>query len=102
MSKKTLTLYANYYYPEVASLAQLCTDLCQGLKDDFDITVISSIPCYTGVIEDKYLTQSYYFEEYDGVKVIRVKVPRFDKQNKISRVKNILAYFFQSFPVFKL
>ena len=102
MGKKTLTLYANYYYPEVASLAQLCTDLCQGLKDDFDITVISSIPCYTGVIEDKYLTQSYYFEEYDGVNVIRVKVPRFDKQNKISRVKNILAYFFRSiFATFK-
>lgn len=100
--KKNLILYANYYYPEVASLAQLCTDLCQGLKDDFDITVISSIPCYTGTIEDKYLTKSYYYEEYDGVNVIRVKVPRFDKQNKISRVKNILAYFFRSiFATFK-
>ena len=102
MNKKKLTLYTNYYYPELASLAQLCTDLCQGLKDEFDITVICSIPCYTGVIEDKYLTQNYYYEEYDGVKVIRVKVPRFDKHNKISRVKNILAYFFRSiFASFK-
>lgn len=102
MNKKKLTLYTNYYYPELASLAQLCTDLCQGLKDEFDITVICSIPCYTGVIEDKYLTQNYYYEEYDGVNVIRVKVPRFDKHNKISRVKNILAYFFRSiFASFK-
>ncbi|HZK54102.1 MAG TPA: glycosyltransferase family 4 protein [Desulfosporosinus sp.] len=96
IEKKKLVMYANYYYPELASLAQLCTDLCQGLKDEFDITVICSIPCYTGVIEDKYLTQNYFFEEYDGVKLIRVKVPRFDKQNKMSRVKNILAYFFRS------
>lgn len=94
--KKNLTLYSNYYYPEMASLAMLCTDLCQGLKDDYNITVICSIPCYTGVIEDKYLTNSYYFEEHDGVNVIRVKVPRFDKHNKISRVKNIMAYFFRS------
>ena len=100
--KKNLVLYTNYYYPELASLAQLCTDLCQGLKEDYNITVICSIPCYTGVIEDKYLTQKYYFEEYDGVKVIRVRVPRFDKHNKISRVKNILAYFFRSiFATFK-
>lgn len=97
--KKKLVLYTNYYYPEVASLAMLCTDLCQGLKNDFDITVICSIPCYTGEIEDKYLTQKYYYEEYDGVKVIRVRVPRFDKQNKISRVKNIVAYFMRSILV---
>lgn len=94
--KKNLVLYTNYFYPELASLAQLCTDLCQGLKTEYNITVICSIPCYTGVIEDKYLTQKYYFEEYDGVKVIRVRVPRFDKHNKISRVKNILACFFRS------
>ena len=103
MEKKKLLLYTNYYYPELASLAQLCTDLCQGLKDEFDITVICSIPCYTGEIEDKYLTQNYYYEEYDGVKVVRVKVPRFDKHNKISRVKNIVAYFFRSiFATFKV
>ncbi len=94
--KKNLTLYTNYYYPEMASLAMLCTDLCKGLADDYNITVICSIPCYTGIIEDKYLTKSYYFEEYDGVNVIRVKVPKFDKHNKISRVKNIMAYFLRS------
>ena len=94
--KKKLILYSNYYYPEVASLAQLCTDLCVGLADRLDITVICSIPCYTGEIEDRYLIKKYYYETYDGVDVIRVRVPRFDKQKKLSRVKNILAYFFRS------
>lgn len=102
MEKKKLTFYTNYYYPEVASLAMLCKDLCEGLTDEYDVTVICSIPCYTGKIDDKYLTKKYYFEEYSGVKVIRVRVPRFDKHNKTSRVKNILAFFFGSiFATFK-
>lgn len=96
MPKKQLLVYANYYYPEVASLAQLCTDLCEGMTDAFDITVICAVPCYTGAVEEKYLTCKYYFEEYNGVRVIRVKVSPYDKQNKLSRVKNILAYFFHS------
>ena len=94
--KKSLTLYTNYYYPEVASLAQLCKDLCEGLSDEFNITVICSVPCYTGTVEEKYRKAKYYFETYEEVNVIRVHVPEYDKHNKISRVKNILAYFFRS------
>ena len=56
-NKKRVTLYTNYYYPEVASLAQLCTDLCEKLVDEFDITVVCSVPCYTGKIEEKYKTK---------------------------------------------
>lgn len=97
--KKTLTLYCQYYYPEVASLAQLCTDLCEGLSDEFDITVVCSVPCYLGKIDDKYSDKKYYFEEHNGVKIVRVRVPSYDKQNKISRVKNIIAYFFRSLSV---
>ncbi len=96
MDKKKLILYAQFYYPEVASLAQLCTDLCNDLAQEFDITVITSVPCYTGSIEEKYQQKKYYYEEYNGVKVIRVRVPQYDKGNKLSRVKNVLAYFFRS------
>jgi len=96
MSRKKLLLYANYFYPEVAALGQLYTDLCSGLKDEFDITVICSIPCYTGSIDAKYIAKSYYFEEYGGVKVIRVKVPEVNKLSKKSRLLHILAYFFRS------
>lgn len=94
--KKKIVVYANYYYPEVASLSQICTDLCTGLQKKFDVTVICAVPCYTGVIEEKYKKKKYYFEEYDGVKVIRVRVPFFDKKNKMSRVKHILGYFFRA------
>lgn len=94
--KKQIVLYTNYFYPETASLAMLCKDLCDGLKDEFDITVVCSVPCYTGTVEEKYRTRKYYYEDYDGVRVIRVRVPGFNKQNKVSRVKNILACFFRS------
>lgn len=62
--------------------------------DEFDVTVICVVPSYGGTIEEKYKTQKYYFEELNGVKLIRVRVPEFTKSNKISRVKNIMAYFF--------
>lgn len=99
--KKKMLMYANYFYPEVASTAQILTELCLGLKDEYDITVICSVPCYTGVIEDKYKTQRLYYEEYEGIKIIRVKVKEFSKTNKMSRVFHILSYFFNSIAATK-
>lgn len=100
-TKKKMLLYANYFYPEYASTAQILTELCVGLKEDFDITVICSIPCYTGVIEERYKNQKFYYEEYEGIKIIRVRVKEFDKKNKMSRVMHILSYFFNSISATK-
>lgn len=101
--KKKILLYANYFYPEYASTAQILTELCLGLKNDYDITVICSVPCYTGVIEDKYKQQKYYYEEYEGIKIIRVRAKEFVKTNKKSRILHILSYFFNSiFATFKV
>lgn len=94
--KKKMLVYAHYYYPDVASTGQILAELCEGLKSDFDITVICVVPSYTGTIEAKYKTQRFYFEEHNGVKIIRVRVPEFDKKNKASRIKNIAAYFVNS------
>ena len=101
MTKKKLLLYANYFYPEYASTGQLLTEMCEGLIDEFDITVICAVPCYTGKIEDKYKTEKFYFEEYKGIKIIRVSVPEFTKTNKKSRIKHILGYFFNSLKATK-
>lgn len=94
--KKKFLLYANYYYPEVASIAQLYTELAENLTKEFDVTVICAIPCYTGNIDKKYLERKYHDDEVNGVKIIRVRVSEFDKSNKKSRVKHILSYFFNS------
>lgn len=95
-SKKKLLVYAHYYYPDVASTGQILTELCEGMKDTFDITVICVVPSYTGKIEEKYKTKRIYKENINGINVIRVRVPEFQKSNKVSRIKNLLAYSFNS------
>lgn len=91
--KRKILIFAHYYAPDMASTGQLLKDQAEGMLDMFDVTVICAVPSYNGVIEDKYKTQRYYFEELNGVKIIRVRVPEFSKANKISRIKNILIYF---------
>ena len=78
----------------MASTGQILKDQAEGMLEDFDVTVICVVPSYGGKIEKQYKTQKYYHENINGVKVIRVRVPEFEKTNKISRIKNILAYFF--------
>ena len=94
MSKKNLLIYAHYYVPDTASTGQILRELAEGMLDKFHITVICVIPSYLGTIEEKYKTKKYYPETINGVKVLRIRVPEFSKTNKVSRVKNILSYFF--------
>lgn len=100
--KKKVLFIINYFYPEVASIAQLYTDLCESMTDDFDVTVICAVPCYSGKIDEKYKEKRLHFDEYKGIKIIRVRVFEFEKTNKLSRIKHILSYFVNSvFAVFK-
>ena len=94
--KKKLLIYAHYFYPDVASTGQILAELAEGMSDAFDITVICVVPSYSGVIEEKYKSKRIYIEEYKGIKLVRVRVPEFTKSNKVSRIKNLLAYFFNS------
>jgi glycosyltransferase involved in cell wall biosynthesis len=91
--QKKLLMYTNYFYPEVASIGQILTELAEELSLTFDTTVICAVPCYNGTIEDKYKKQRYYFETYNNVKVIRVSASEYSKGNKFSRIKHILSYF---------
>lgn len=87
-------MYTNYFYPEVATTGQILTELAEGLSETFDMTVVCEVPSYAMPLEEKYKTRKYYFEEYKGIKVVRVRVPEVNKQSKVSRVKYILSYFF--------
>lgn len=93
-NKKKLLIYAHYYVPDVASTGQILRELAEGMLDAFDITVICVVPSYEGTIADEYKKQKYYEENINGVKVLRIRVPEFSKANKMSRIKNILGYFF--------
>lgn len=92
--KKKILIFAHYYAPDTASTGQILKDLAEGMKEEFDVTVVCAVPSYDGKVKPEYKTKRYYFEELNGVKLIRVRVPEFAKSHKMSRVRNIIAYFF--------
>lgn len=94
--KKNLLIYAHYYYPDVASTGQILTELAEGLKDSFHITVICTVPSYTGKINRYYKHHKYYHENRNGVNVLRIRVPEFRKSFAPSRIHNIASYFFSA------
>lgn len=95
-SKKKLLIYAHYYYPDVASTGQILTELAEGLSGDYQVTVICTVPSYTGSIEERYKKQKFYRENINGIDVLRIRVPEFDKNKPLSRIRNILSYFFSA------
>lgn len=101
MSKKKLLIYAHYYAPDVASTGQILQDQAEGMKDEFDVTVICTVPSYTGVIDAKYKEKRFYKEIINGVKVIRVPVPEYTKTSKVSRIKNLFIYYVNARKVTK-
>lgn len=91
--KKRILAYSIYYWPEVASTAQIYTELFEGLADEFDITVVCAVPCYTGRVPDEYKDKKLYIEEHGGVHIVRVPVREFSKQSKKSRILNIFDFW---------
>lgn len=94
LKKRKLLIYAHYYIPDTASTGQILRELAEGMLDQFDITVICVVPSYLGTVEAKYKTKLFYREYINGVNILRIRVPEFSKTSTISRVKNILSYFF--------
>ncbi|MGN0414029.1 MAG: glycosyltransferase family 4 protein [Agathobacter sp.] len=92
-NKMRLLIYAHYFVPDTASTGQILRELAEGMLDTFDITVICVVPSYLGTIEGYYKTQKFYEENINGINVLRIRVPEFNKTNKISRIRNIVAYF---------
>ena len=92
-TKKRILIYAHYYVPDAASTGQILKELAEGMLDTFEVTVICVVPSYTGKIAEEYKTKLFYHENINGVKVLRIRVPEFEKGHKFSRIKNILGYF---------
>ena len=100
--KKKILIYAHYYAPDVASTGQILQDMAEGMLEEFEVTVICTVPSYEGTIEKRYKENKFYKEKINGVKVIRVPVPEFSKTSKISRINNLLAYYLNARKVTKM
>ena len=92
--KKEMLIYAHYYHPDVAATGQILAELAEGLQQQFRITVICTVPSYTNKITKYYRKHKYYYENIRGINVLRIRVPEFRKGFMLSRLLNIISYFF--------
>ncbi len=99
---KKLLLITHLFYPEVASTAQIYTDMAKYLSNYYDVTVICSVPCYVGKIDDKYKGKKYFEENLDNIKSIRVSVEEYEKGKKITRINHILSFLKNSKKIIKM
>lgn len=99
MKKKKITIISNYYYPDVASIANLYKQLAEFLSTDMDVTVVCAIPCYLGSVPDEYKNGKYFYTDENGVHVIRIGVPAFNKGNRFSRIYNLFYFIHRSIAI---
>jgi glycosyltransferase involved in cell wall biosynthesis len=90
--KKKIVFVINYFYPDPASTGQLLTELCLALQDSFRITVIAAQPgSYAG--GEGHAMSIFESSSLEKIRIVRLKLPKLNKQSKISRLKYILMYF---------
>jgi glycosyltransferase involved in cell wall biosynthesis len=81
-----LLVLNQYYWPAVEATGQLLSQLCSGLADDFDVTVV------TGVVPGTAPGR----ERHDGVEIVRVASTAFDRRRLVLRATNYSTYLAQS------
>lgn len=94
-AKPNIVFVINYFYPDVASTGQLLTELCLHLQNDFSITVIAAQPGYAGAtpMEEIDRTPRFQRDRLENINIIRIRLPKVNKRNKLSRLRFIVSYF---------
>ena len=87
MRRPRVLVLNQYYWPGVEATAQLLSQLCRALAEDFDVTVI------TGRLRDVDGTGRL---ERDGVEIVRVPSTAFDRRRLPARAVNYLTYLASS------
>ncbi|WP_312193495.1 glycosyltransferase family 4 protein [Exiguobacterium sp.] len=90
---RKIVFVINYFHPDYASTGQLMTELCMHLKEDFEITVIAAQPGYSEETFKEKGKKKIEIEYWNGMKIIRVQLPKVNKRSKLSRMKYIIQYF---------
>ena len=81
-----LLVLNQYYWPAVEATGQLLSQLCAGLAEDFDVTVV------TGVVPGTAAGR----ERHEGVEIVRVASTAFDRRRLVLRATNYSTYLAQS------
>ena len=79
-----LLLLNQYYWPGVEATAHLLSELCEGLAEDFDVTVV------TGRVRGR--PELPAAERRNGVEIVRVSSTSYDRSQIFRRALNYVTY----------
>jgi glycosyltransferase involved in cell wall biosynthesis len=82
--KPRLLVLNEYYWPGVEATAQLLTELCEALADEFEIKVV------TGVLHGHEDEPRRLF--HNGVEIARVRSTSFERSKILARASNYITY----------
>ncbi|MCX7842833.1 MAG: glycosyltransferase family 4 protein [Clostridia bacterium] len=92
--KKRVLFIVDYFVPEVSAIGQLLHELCIALTPHFEVAVIAMKANSDGII-----TRLFDVEEFDGIKVYRIRTKKVDKMKKLSRIRHVIEFFIKAFIV---
>ena len=82
--KPRLLVLNQYYWPGVEATANLLTELCEALAEDYEVTVV------TGAAREEHPSQ----EVRNGVRIVRVQSTTYDRTQLARRAANYFTYLF--------
>ena len=83
-TKPRLLVLNQYYWPGVEATAHLLSELCEGLADDFEITVVTGHLHGHDELPDE--------DVHNGVRIVRVRSTAFDRTQLHLRAANYASY----------
>lgn len=86
-----LLVFNQYYWPGIEATARLLADLCEGLAEDYDVTVV------TGLLRD--IDAPAGTTTHNRVSIVRVRSSAFDRRRLLYRGVNYLTYLLQSIRI---
>lgn len=91
--KQSLGIISFYYPPEMGAASNRIHQMAMGLKDDFDVTVITPLPNYPkGRIFKDYRGKLSSTEISEGIRIKRLWVLATNSKLKIPRLLGMLSY----------
>src|ERR687884_163364 len=83
-TRPRLLVLNQYYWPGVEATAQLLTELCEALADEFDVLVVTGM-LHGHEDEPRHLV-------HNGVEIVRVPSTSFERSKVAARAANYVTY----------
>jgi colanic acid biosynthesis glycosyl transferase WcaI len=93
-----IAIFNRSFWPDIEGTGQILTDLAEQLSRHYRITFVAGRPYYNNNDAFRGL-DLYRYEQYKGVKIIRLRHTRFWKGNLLGRLLNWLTFTALAFYV---